>query len=74
MIELLAPAGNLETLETALYFGADAVYMAGKQYGLRAVSYTHLDVYKRQERRCRRGACRRPGKIFILHYNRDPRQ
>ena len=36
MIELLAPAGNLETLETALYFGADAVYMAGKQYGLRA--------------------------------------
>ena len=36
MIELLAPAGNLETLETALYFGADAIYMAGKQYGLRA--------------------------------------
>ena len=34
MIELLAPAGNLETLETALYFGADAIYMAGKQYGL----------------------------------------
>lgn len=36
MIELLAPAGNLERLETALYFGADAVYLAYKKYGLRA--------------------------------------
>lgn len=37
-IELLAPAGNFERLETALYFGADAVYLAGKKYGLRAFS------------------------------------
>lgn len=37
-IELLAPAGNKERLETAFYFGADAVYLAGKQYGLRAFS------------------------------------
>ena len=36
MIELLAPAGNLERLNTALYFGADAVYLAYKKYGLRA--------------------------------------
>ncbi len=35
-VELLAPAGNIECLKTALYFGADAVYLAGKQYGLRA--------------------------------------
>ncbi|MBQ7453295.1 MAG: U32 family peptidase [Clostridia bacterium] len=35
-IELLAPAGDREKLETALYFGADAVYFAGKNYGLRA--------------------------------------
>lgn len=34
--ELLAPAGNREKLETALYFGADAVYLAGKAFGLRA--------------------------------------
>lgn len=34
--ELLAPAGNMECLKTALYFGADAVYAAGKQFGLRA--------------------------------------
>ena len=36
MIELLAPAGNFERLNTALYFGADAVYLAYKKYGLRA--------------------------------------
>lgn len=35
-IELLAPAGNRECLETAFYFGADAVYAAGRQFGLRA--------------------------------------
>ncbi len=35
-IELLAPAGNMEKLKTAFHFGADAVYLAGKRYGLRA--------------------------------------
>lgn len=35
-IELLAPAGNRECLETAFHFGADAVYLAGKSFGLRA--------------------------------------
>lgn len=34
--ELLAPAGNLERLQMALIYGADAVYMAGKKFGLRA--------------------------------------
>lgn len=36
--ELLAPAGNMEKLKTAFHFGADAVYLAGKKYGLRAYS------------------------------------
>ncbi|MEG2519842.1 MAG: U32 family peptidase [Christensenellaceae bacterium] len=35
-IELLAPAGNMECLKTAFHFGADAAYMSGKNYGLRA--------------------------------------
>ena len=35
-IELLAPAGNFSCLKTAFYFGADAVYLGGKEYGLRA--------------------------------------
>jgi len=34
--ELLAPAGDFERLEMALHYGADAVYLAGKQFGLRA--------------------------------------
>lgn len=34
--ELLAPAGNMNKLETAIRFGADAVYAAAKEYGLRA--------------------------------------
>ena len=34
--ELLSPAGNLEKLKVACHFGADAVYFAGKQFGLRA--------------------------------------
>ena len=35
-MELLAPAGNFDKLKTALHFGADAVYFAGKRFGLRA--------------------------------------
>lgn len=36
MVELLAPAGNYEKMVTAFRYGADAVYMAGKKFGLRA--------------------------------------
>ena len=36
MPSLLAPAGGMRTLETALRFGADAVYLGATQYGLRA--------------------------------------
>ena len=35
-IELLAPAGTYEKMVTAFKFGADAVYFAGKKFGLRA--------------------------------------
>lgn len=42
-IELLAPAGNMEKLQTALHFGADAVYLAGKRYGLRAFADNFTD-------------------------------
>lgn len=36
MIELLAPAGDLERLKIALLYGADAVYIGGVDYSLRA--------------------------------------
>ncbi|MBQ7646056.1 MAG: U32 family peptidase [Clostridia bacterium] len=38
MTELLSPAGSMESLQTALYFGADAVYLGGPQMQLRAAS------------------------------------
>ena len=34
--ELLVPASSLEVLRTAVMFGADAVYIGGEAYGLRA--------------------------------------
>lgn len=34
--EILAPASSLEVLRTAFYYGADAVYIGGEMYGLRA--------------------------------------
>ena len=34
--ELLCPAKDLEVLKTAVDFGADAVYIGGEAYGLRA--------------------------------------
>ncbi len=33
--ELLIPAGNFEKLKVAIHYGADAVYLAGPEYGLR---------------------------------------
>ena len=34
--ELLVPAGSLEVLKVAVTFGADAVYIGGEAFGLRA--------------------------------------
>lgn len=34
--ELLAPAGNMEKLRAAIHYGADAVYLGGKRFSLRA--------------------------------------
>jgi len=36
MIELLAPAGDLEKLKIALLYGADAVFIGGQNFSLRA--------------------------------------
>lgn len=36
--EILSPAGDRECLETALNFGADAVYLAGKEFGMRTAA------------------------------------
>lgn len=36
--EVLSPCGEEESLDTALKFGADAVYLAGKEFGMRTAS------------------------------------
>lgn len=35
-LELLAPAGDMERLQMAVAYGADAVYLAGQMYGMRS--------------------------------------
>ncbi|MCI8496797.1 MAG: U32 family peptidase [Clostridiales bacterium] len=34
-LELLSPAGDIERLKAAVLFGADAVYLAGREFGMR---------------------------------------
>ncbi len=41
--ELLCPAGDYERLETALLFGADAVYLSGKRFGMRSAPSNFTD-------------------------------
>ena len=43
MLELLLPAGNLKKLKTAIHFGADAVYVGGKTFSLRAFADNFTD-------------------------------
>lgn len=44
-VELLAPAGNFSKLKTAINFGADAVYIGGKDFSLRSFA----DNFTREE-------------------------
>ncbi len=41
--ELLAPAGSMQKLKTAFYFGADAVYLGGKNFSLRTFADNFTD-------------------------------
>ncbi|MEA5521251.1 peptidase U32 family protein [Limnoraphis robusta] len=49
--ELLAPAKNLERLKVAILYGADAVYVGGQNYGLRARAdnFTDYDLQQGAE-------------------------
>ena len=44
--EVLAPAGDMERLKYAIAYGADAVYLAGKHFGMRAASGNFSDEAK----------------------------
>ncbi len=41
--EVLSPAGDMERLQAALLYGADAVYLAGTSFGMRAASSNFND-------------------------------
>jgi len=45
-VEVLSPAGDIEKLKVAVAYGADAVYLSGKSFGLRAGSgnFTHEEM------------------------------
>lgn len=70
--ELLAPAGNLEKLKTAILYGADAVYIGGEAFSLRVAA----DNFSLEE--IREGvafAHERGAKVYltanIIPHNRD---
>ncbi|MCD8051072.1 MAG: U32 family peptidase [Clostridiales bacterium] len=47
-LELLAPAGDMERLNMAVAYGADAVYLAGTTFGMRAYAgnFSHDELYQ----------------------------
>ena len=47
-LEVLSPAGDFERLRAAVHYGADAVYLAGKQFGMRA-SQANFDEQELKE-------------------------
>ncbi|UOO37607.1 U32 family peptidase [Oscillospiraceae bacterium CM] len=51
--ELLCPAGDMERLEMALCYGADAVYLSGTRFGMRAASGFSEEALRRAATMCR---------------------
>jgi len=71
-VELLAPCGDKERLEAAVYFGADAVYFAGKRYGLRAFGNNfELDEIKESVEFCHSHNVKVYITVNILAHNED---
>jgi len=71
-IELLAPAGDRERLEAAVNYGADAVYFAGKKYGLRAFgSNFELDEISDSVKYCHEHNVKVYITVNILAHNED---
>ncbi|MEN8142299.1 MAG: U32 family peptidase [Thermodesulfobacteriota bacterium] len=70
--ELLAPAGNFEKLKAAIHYGADAVYLGGQQFSLRAhaANFSEIEIGRAVAYAHDRGV-----KVYvtvnILAHNRD---
>lgn len=68
MPELLCPAGSMESLRSALHFGADAVYGGMKRFGLRAFAGN----FDEEQLREAVALCHGAGKKFYLTMNVFP--
>lgn len=60
--EILAPSGNFEKMKFAILYGADAVYLAGEQFGMRTASdnFTRAELKEAVEYAHKRGV-----KVYI---------
>lgn len=67
--EVLSPAGDMARLRAALDFGADAVYIAGKQFGMRASP----DNFDDAEIQVAAELCHKKGKRLYVTCNTLPR-
>lgn len=68
MVELLSPAGNYEKLQAALHYGADAVYLAGQRFGMRAAA----DCFTVEQLQSAAALCHSMGKKLYLTLNVMP--
>ena len=71
-MELLSPAGDLQKLRYAVHYGADAVYAAGKHFGLRAKT-SNLDNNEllTAAKFCHDNNCKIYVAVNIFAHNRD---
>ena len=67
--ELLSPCGNFEKLEAAIRYGADAVYLAGKRFGMRSAA----DNFTDDELRRAAELCHANGRRMYVTVNILPR-
>ena len=71
-VELLAPAGSLEKLKWAVMYGADAVYIGGKNYSLRANAKNFtLDEIKEGVKYCHENNAKLYVTVNIVFHNED---
>lgn len=68
-LELLSPAGDMERLRMSVAYGADAVYLAGQQYGMRSFAGN----FSREELREAVALCRAHGVAVHVTCNTMPR-
>ncbi len=71
-IELLAPAGDLEKLKIAILYGADAVYIGGDKFGLRAnATNFNLDEIKKAANFAHAKNCKIYVTLNAIFHNED---